>query len=199
MRIYCDLDGVLVNLEKGYINKVNSVYPKFLDEIGYDGNFKNIDRLLTLHFEKLASNDKEKAKAKFRASAKFWSFIRGDENFWINLEWMPDGKELFNSLVTLRENNIISELSILSAPSKSDPIVPQGKRAWLSKNNVTSKVDNVIIDGDKFKYANDSNDILIDDTMKKLDAWKSANGTPIFHTNTSNTLSILNKILLNNR
>lgn len=194
------MDGVLVDFEKGYMDRVNERDPEYLKTIGYvagtDVNTKNIEDFMQADFERKAPNAKEKAKAKYRASNKFWSFVRGDVQWWVNLPWMPDGRELFNNLYTLRQNGIIGELSILSAPSKTDPIVPAAKHKWIAKYGLTDKLDRIIIDGDKFKYAESHNDILIDDTQKKLDAWISAGGTGILHTSTAKTLEELNKYLL---
>lgn len=193
------MDGVIVNFSKGYVERANQKEPGFLDNIGFNGDFKELDALMQKYFAMNAPNEKEKDKAKYRGDAKFWSFIKGDVQWWENLEWMPDGKELFNNLYTLRQNGLISELSILSAPSKSDPIVPEGKRKWIAKHNLTNKLDRQIFENDKYKYVESNNDILIDDTFKKLDDWQNAGGTPILHTSTAKTLSELNKILLKDR
>lgn len=193
------MDGVIVNFAKGYVDRVNQVDPEYLKQIGWNGNFDDIEMYMQRHFESIAPNEKEKEKAVFRAGAKFWGYIRGDVQWWENLEWMPDGKELFNHLYMLRQNGIISEFNILSAPSKTDDTVPAAKRSWLDKHDVTSKMDRVIIDNDKFKYAESFNDILIDDTTRKLDAWANAGGTPLLHKNTQSTLEVLNNILLKDK
>lgn len=190
------MDGVIVDFAKGYEDRVNDRQPGYLEQIGYDGDFKKLEDFITADFASKAPNDKEKAKAKYRASAKFWSFVTGDKQWWIDLPWMGDGKELFNSLRTLRQNGVVSEFNILSAPSKVDPCVPGAKKAWLDKQSVSSSFDRIIFENDKYKYAESFNDILIDDTPKKLDAWQNAGGTPLLHTSTANTLKILNELLL---
>lgn len=190
------MDGVIVDFAKGYEDRVNERQPGYLEQIGYDGDFKKLEDFITADFASKAPNDREKAKAKYRASAKFWSFVTGDKQWWIDLPWMGDGKELFNSLRTLRQNGVVSEFNILSAPSKVDPCVPGAKKAWLDKQNVSSSFDRIIFENDKYKYAESFNDILIDDTPKKLDAWQNAGGTPLLHTSTANTLKILNELLL---
>jgi len=198
-RIFLDMDGCIVNFSKGYENRINQLNPGYLDKIGYKGDFKSIDKLMQSDFEGMAKNEKQKGKAKYRASNKFWSYIMGDIDWWINLEWMPDGKELFNNLYVLRQNGIISELNILSSPSKSDPIVSQAKHMWLDKHGLIDKFDRIIMENDKYKYAESFNDILIDDTHKKIDDWVNAGGTPIFHTSTSKSLTELNNILIKNK
>lgn len=198
-RIFLDMDGVIVDFAKGYEDRVNEKEPGFLQKIGYNGDFKKIEDQITDFYIKKATNDIDRSKAKYRAKAKFWSFVTGDKGWWINLNWLPDGKELFNHLYGLRQNGIISEFNILSAPSKVDPIVPVAKREWLEKQGVANKFDRIIMDNDKYKYAENSDDILIDDTPKKLDAWENAGGTPILHKNVSSTLDQLNKILLKNK
>jgi hypothetical protein len=195
-RIFCDMDGVLVNFEKGYIDRVNEREPGYLEHIGYNGNFTQIEDFIQAEFERIAPNEKERAKAKYRASAKFWSFVTGDIQWWVNLPWMLDGQELFNNLYSLRQNSIISEFNILSAPSKTDPVVPGAKRLWIDKQGLTNKLDRIIMDNDKFKYEESHNDILIDDTEKKLNDWINAGGTGILHKNTAETLTKLNELLL---
>ena len=190
------MDGVTVNFAKGYEDRVNEREPGFLEKINYKSDFKDIEDLMQIYYENIAPNDREKAKAKYRAKAKFWSFVTGDVDWWVNLPWMPDGKELFSNLNTLRQNNVIAELNILSAPSKTDPVVPGAKRKWLDKQGITKNFDRIIMENDKYKFAESFNDILIDDTPKKLDAWQNAGGTPILHVSTSKTLSDLNQILL---
>lgn len=190
------MDGVIVNFAKGYEDRVNEREPGFLDKIGYHGDFKELEDLIEAYYASIAPNDKERNKAKYRAKAKFWSFVTGDVQWWVDLPWMPDGKELFNSLNTLRQTGVIAEFNILSAPSKCDPCVPGAKRKWLDRHNISKDFDRIIMDNDKYKFAENSDDILIDDTPKKLHAWQNAGGTPILHSNTSRTLSVLNKILL---
>lgn len=199
MRIFLDLDGVLVNFEKGYIERVNEIEPDWFDKIGYKGGpfFKEMEKLIKAYYEKMSVNEKELSKAKFRASAKFWSFINGDAKWWLDLEWMPGGRELFDYCLTLRKENIISELNVLSSPSISDrETVINAKKDWLKKHGIFSSFDQVIIDSDKSAYCKGSGDILIDDTLKKINSWNDKGGYAIHHTELQNTIEKLNYKLM---
>jgi hypothetical protein len=195
--IFLDMDGCIVNFQKGYEDRVNEREPGFLEKIGYAGDFKSIEDNIERYYVSIAPNEKERSKAKYRAGAKFWSFVSGDMQWWLNLEWLPGGIMLVETLSGLRKNDVIKEFNILSSPGKSDPVVEPGKRKWLDKQSVSNRFDRIIIDREKYKYVRNHDDILIDDTPKKIDEWIHAGGTGILHKNVDETLSSINKILLN--
>ena len=197
-RVFLDMDGVIVNFAKAFEVRAEEREPGFLVGIGYRGDFKEIEDLIQLKYEKEAKTEKEKKKAKYKAKDKFWKFVFGDVNWWVDMECLPDGKELFDALNTMRKNGLIGELNILSAPAKRDPCVPDAKRKWLEKHGVTPCMDRIIIENDKYKFAETNNDILIDDTVDKLTDWANAGGTPLLHKNTVKTLDTLNSILVKN-
>ena len=75
--IYCDMDGVLVDFNKGYFE-------------------------LTGH----------KLDGIYRTDTNFWDPInQAGYDFWINLDWMPDGKELWSYIKKYKPE-------LLSAPSR---------------------------------------------------------------------------------
>ena len=75
---------------------------------------------------------------------------------------------LFETLNGLRKHDVIGELNILSSPGKSDPVVEPAKRKWLDQQGISKYFDRIIIDRDKHKYVRSHDDILIDDTPKKI-------------------------------
>lgn len=168
--IFCDMDGVLCNFDKQF--------EKYNDE------HLNPDAF----FEKYGKDAFVNVSGK--AGVEFWS----------TMEWMPDGKELWEFIKPYNP-------TILSAPTKYESS-KVGKLEWLKKNiqlpnyDIQTKakkgwddVSKIILNTDKFRYCKGSKDILIDDTAKKIDPWVKAGGVGILHTTAKNTIEKLNYFL----
>ena len=153
-KIYVDMDGVLVNFNKGF---------KDLEGISPD---EYIDKY---------------------SKGAFWKTLLKHPRFFKDLEWMPDGKELWNFVKQYNP-------TILSAPvsEKNMPHCKEDKTNWI-KNHIGDNVE-IILDEDKGAYANE-NDILIDDREKNINEWQAADGVGILHTSTADTISKLKRIL----
>jgi len=153
-KIFCDMDGVIVAFNKGY--------------------------------EELSGYTLEYAEKVYKTDPQiFWKPINdAGYEWWANLEWMPDGKELWNYILPHNP-------TILTAPSKGEDC-PKGKRIW-TKRELGDEIP-VIIERDKYKYA-ESNHILIDDTKEKVEDWVNAGGIGILHGNTKDTIKLLKEIL----
>lgn len=151
-------------------------------------------------FQKYANTDltPQEYEDKHGKSA-FWDISHNIEEFWTTMPWMPDGKELFESIKHLNP-------TILSAPSK-DPKSTSGKVKWLKDNlslpnyNLQTKAKHgwdgsskIILNADKFRYCSGPRDVLIDDTEKKINPWIAKGGVGILHTNTKNTLNKLREL-----
>ena len=148
------MDGVIVNWIKGY------------EEIS--GLNKN-------QAEKLYKNDTQ----------KFWEPVNNaGYEWWANLEWTPDGKELWDFVKPYNP-------TILTAPSKGEDC-PKGKTIWVKRE--LGEDEHIIIERDKYKYA-EPNHILIDDTKQEIDDWVMEGGIGILHGNTKDTIKILKEIL----
>jgi hypothetical protein len=172
IRIFQDMDGCLTDFEN-YFRKFNP--------------------------EKLTPHEYE---AKY-GDKSIWPFIdKGGVEYWENMPWMTDGKELWDYVSKYNP-------TILSAPSKNNDS-KIGKVKWLEKNirlpnyNVQTKAKHgwdgtskVILNSDKWRYATGPKDILIDDTPKKINTWKNAGGTGILHTSAKNTIQQLKELGLN--
>ena len=151
-KLYCDLDGVLVNFEKGYVNLTGQKPPPY--GIKYD------------------------AKA-------FWDPIaKAGAPFWVNLEWMPDGKALWNYIKPYSP-------SILSAPSR-DKSSGEGKTLWMNQN--LPGVHLILKPASKKQELASPNSILIDDREDNIQRWKDAGGIGIRHTSTADTIKQLKKL-----
>ena len=159
--IYCDMDGVLTDFEK-------SIKDGFLN----DWNKKHKTKI----------KDGWAFSKKYNIS-KFWKNIEllGLE-FWSNMSWMKDGKELWNYI---KDKNI----KILSSPSQ-DKKSKEGKLIWCDRELNLKP----ILSNNKERYA-DKNSILIDDLPKNINKWVDAGGIGILHKNTKTTIKKLKEIL----
>lgn len=146
-KIYLDMDGVLVNFNKGYYD---------LTGIDITNNY-------------LKGN-------------KFWNPIhKKGEKFWYNLEWLDDGKKLYDYLEKYKPE-------LLSAPSKniSSSI---GKQKWVDFNLPGVKL-NLCPSNLKYKYS-DFNHVLIDDRKDIIDKWNEYGGIGILYTSFNECLKEL--------
>jgi hypothetical protein len=129
----------------------------------------------------------------------FWDIVESwGEELWENLDWMPDGQELWSYI---QPHNPI----ILSACEVGYQI--RGKTVWL-RNNVgytDTPITNpsnwkgqskITYHPDKWKFILNPGDILIDDTPKKINGWVAAGGNGILHKSASQTISKLKEIEL---
>jgi hypothetical protein len=169
-RIFCDLDGVLVDFDRG-----------FLELPG------NPEKLTTKEYEEKHGLN------------SIWTIIeQGGEDYWINLKWTKDGRELWDYLK--RYDPII-----LSAPSLSQTSIT-GKTKWVAQNlnidqePITQPEDlqpdsRLVLYTDKYKFAKTENDILIDDTEKKLTDWTEAGGTGILHNDATDTIRVVEELM----
>lgn len=149
-KIYCDMDGVLVDFDKGY--------------------FKLTGRDISGTY----SNDNN-----------FWDPInQAGYDFWRNLEWMSDGKELWDYIKKY-------EPELLSAPSRQ-PESRVAKHDWVKEN-----LPNVILNLRSAKHKKDfaaPNHILIDDRIDNINSWVETGGIGILHKTTKDTIEQLKKL-----
>jgi phosphoglycolate phosphatase-like HAD superfamily hydrolase len=152
-KIYCDMDGVLVDFDKQFTDSISPWNPKkFIEKNGLDEFWKEIDE-------------------------------RG-VGFWVGMNWMEDGKELFEFITS----NF--EVELLSSPSRSETS-RLGKRLWVRNHKLGVKL-NLAYSHNKQKYAA-PNHILIDDRKDLIEEWESQGGIGILHTSTKNTIECLRK------
>ena len=151
-KIFCDMDGVLVDFNKGYYE---------LTGIDIGDSFRN--------------------------DVNFWNPInKAGYDFWINLEWMPDGKTLWDYIKKY-------EPLLLSAPSnKIDSRI--GKRDWVKRELPGVRL--ILRSAEHKKDLAAPTGILIDDRLENVNGWKSVGGIGIHHTSTSDTIKELKKLRL---
>ena len=149
--IYCDMDSVLVDFDRGY--------------------------------QELTGMTTQQADA--NGAEAFWAPLsKAGAKFWITLEWMPDGKQLWDYI---KKYNPI----LLSAPSREESS-KLGKRVWVKRELPGVKLI-LKYASQKQEYASPTS-ILIDDRQKNIDQWEAAGGIGILHTNTANTIKQLQQL-----
>jgi len=147
--IYCDMDGVLVDFEKGYKDLTTE-----------DASYKTDPN-------------------------KFWAPItKAGASFWIKLEWMPDGHELWDYIEKYNP-------TLLSAPSREESS-RIGKRIWVKRNLPGTKL--LLKSAERKQEYAAPNAILIDDRKDNTDRWKEAGGIGIHHTSAAKTIEALEKL-----
>lgn len=175
-RIFCDLDGVLVDFDRGFLE-------------------------LPENTEKLTPKEYERKNGK----NSIWPMIdKLGEDFWTNLQWTKDGRELWDYLKRF-------DPIILSAPSLH-PGCLTGKTKWV-KNNLGIDQDAVrdpkdFTEETRFILANHKHDyvepaktllnrepVLIDDFIKKLEKWSAAGGIGILHNDATDTIRVVEELV----
>jgi hypothetical protein len=151
-KLYCDMDGVIVDFEHGYNRLTGRDAPGFSSP--YDKN-------------------------------EFWDAItKAGAEFWADLEWMPDGQQLWDYIKQFNPK-------LLTAPSM-DPSSKEGKLQWIEKNIPGTKA---IFKQAKYKQELASpNAILIDDRKDNIERWIEAGGIGIRHTSASSTIKKLKQL-----
>lgn len=150
-KIYCDMDGVLTDFEKRFHQKLNEVGPEHYP-------LKDIQKVV-----------KPKDFEEIFGIEEFWNFI--DKvvgiGFWVGMDWMPQGKELWNFISPYKPD-------LLTSPSR-DNGSRLGKQLW-AKNNLSPKPKVIMAySKDKQRYANE-NSILIDDKKSNIKEWIASGG-----------------------
>jgi hypothetical protein len=147
--IYCDMDGVLVDFEKGYKDLTTE-----------DASYKTDPN-------------------------KFWAPItKAGASFWIKLEWMPDGHELWDYIEKYNP-------TLLSAPSREESS-RIGKHIWVKRNLPGIKL--LLKSAERKQEYATPNAILIDDRKDNIDRWNAAGGIGIHHTSAAKTIEALEKL-----
>ena len=110
---------------------------------------------------------------------------KAGKDFWTNMSWTKDGKELWNYIE--KYNPIL-----LSAPTR-DNSSRVGKNEWVKRELPGVRLI-LRSAGSKREFAN-KNTILIDDRPSNVEQWIEDGGISILHKNTEDTIKKLKKIL----
>lgn len=166
--IYCDMDGVLTDFEK-----------RFLECLKTEG--KKYYSLKLINSVQSPKDFEEKEGTK-----EFWKFIDEHigETFWSEMDWMKGGGELWDFIVPYKP-------VILTSPSRHSGS-KLGKKLWVQQN--LTPVPEVRFKYGKAKsdYANEKA-ILIDDRDENLKAFKAKSGLTI-KCEKGNITPVINKL-----
>ncbi len=167
----------MIKLKQLYEEIKNSQYELFCD---MDGVIADFDK----GFESLTNHKPSDYESKFGRN-KFWSVIpTNTPNFWAELPWMPEGKNLWNYIKKYNP-------SLLTAPSRHESS-RIGKQKWVDKHIPNTPVI--------FKAAKDkqqlagANKILIDDREDNIERWNNAGGIGILFKSTNQTIDDLKQL-----
>jgi hypothetical protein len=151
-KLYCDMDGVIVDFERGYNDLTGRKAPGFSSPYN---------------------------------KTEFWSSIdKAGAKFWAELNWMPDGEQLWSYIKQFNPK-------LLTAPSM-DPSSKEGKLQWVNKYIPGIKT---IFKQAKFKQdLAEPNAILIDDREDNIERWIKAGGIGIHHISTASTIKQLKQL-----
>ncbi len=148
--------------------------------------FVDLDGVLT-DFDKSLSDllgKPIKGHGQFGNDPKIWKAIdEAGTYFWKSMDWLPDGKELWNAVKKY-------DPTILSSPSRHITS-KEGKKMWIDENISGTPL---ILDSKKEKYAKEGY-VLIDDRKKNINKWENAGGVGILHKDTGSTIAQLEKLL----
>ena len=111
-----------------------------------------------------------------------------------DLEFMPDTQELLNHVSKLKGVHIEILTSMGTYDTQRGFEAKAQKMHWLNKHNIPYKANFVRTKTEKAQFAN-STSILIDDSVGCISPYIAAGGHGILHTNSSETISILDSTI----
>lgn len=194
-KLYCDMDGVLVDFATGALTLVNKALknPKYASWEEHKALIKCLkkagrDHIIPADLEKPEYRGQQGPETMPEAR-NFMKALIADAgaNWWASLPWMDGGKRLWKAIAKYNPR-------ILSAPMDPLEQCEQGKHAWIKTNLVPIFPPNeVILTDEKYHWA--KGNVLIDDFEFNTVPWKMGGGTPVFHENTSSTIKEIEEII----
>ena len=167
-QIYCDMDGVLTDFEKRFVEMLKLEGPKYYS--------KEVINQVTRpkHFEKL------------EGETEFWNFIDNHLGleFWSGMNWMPNGKQLWSFIQPYNP-------TILTSPSRQNTS-RLGKRMWIREHLIPAPPVEFRFGASKSDFANEKA-ILIDDRPSNLSAFAAKGGIALEVKN-GEIQSVINKL-----
>lgn len=149
MRLFLDMDGVLCNWDKGchLLHGLKHDQNNWPYKFGPEG----------WHFYK-------------EIPMTVPQLFKGqDREFWANLEWMPDGKEILRSC----ESKFGDNVCLLTSPYDNTGAV-DGRKDWIKKH-MPKYVHKHLI-GDPKEFCAHDEAILVDDCEDNIKKWRDAGG-----------------------
>lgn len=182
--VYCDMDGVLVDLPRGIAEQA-----KF--DLKKKPHLRN--DIMTIIGQKEEWKKFIQKRPEFKKGFDVIDdIISNREDFWAGLPPTEGAAQLWSYISQFNP-------SILSSPW--DQASADGKEIWIADNlgfsaeEMTTKVN---LTDSKHLFAVQDNgqpNVLIDDMKKYLKPWKIAGGIPIQHTSASSTIAQLENLI----
>lgn len=150
---FLDMDGLLVDFVQGMCEIHNRPSP-YLDKSNW-GKFDDIADLMGM------------------SRTEFWAIA--EEEFWANLPWTVEGKDIYALAAGLFP---LEQLTILSSPSWNLGSLP-GKIRWL-REHIPDLSRRFIFAPNKYYIAGPGK-LLIDDNDINCEMWEKAGGTAFLY------------------
>jgi len=181
-QIFCDLDGVLVNLVRGVGEAIYADPPKDASPNYIKAQHQAME---SLGGKSLQNEHLDKTSPLFIKEARNFLFrvMSDNRKFWMNLKWMPEGKKLWEYIEKY-------DPIILSRPTDLQSVI--GKKKWV-KDNIGLHKERVQIRYDKTPYAQHDGKIgvLIDDFESNTSKFNVAGGRTILYKDTNQAIKEL--------
>jgi len=181
-QIFCDMDGVLVDLVGGVGEALYATPPNEASQ-----NYIKIQNKArkVLEGKPLLSEHLDKTHPNFKKETRnfLYRVMMDNRRFWMNLKWLPDGKKLWEYIKKY-------DPVILSKPTDLQAVI--GKKKWV-KDNIGLSKERVQIRYDKSPYAQYDGKIgiLIDDFESNTSKFDAAGGRTVLYTNTQDAIKEL--------
>jgi len=183
-QIYCDMDGVLVDFEQGIVDQIN----KDLQMIRQMKDVKNLVKikkaLASLGRDELIIADMRGKSVTSKPVVDYmYGRVGNDADFWANLPWMPNGRELWEFIAPY-------EPFILTSPMQKGSEI--GKAFWID-SNLSPAPEKVFMSSEKYNWAVSETgepNVLIDDWSKNIIPWSKKGGIAIQHVNANTAVTI---------
>jgi hypothetical protein len=176
------MDGVLVDLVGGVNNALwEEAQPSASENyVKAQKEARNKLKGATLEPKHLDKTSDEFIK---EARTFLYKVLMDNRKFWMNLEWLPGGKELWDYIKKY-------DPVILSKPTDLQAVI--GKKKWV-KDHIGLPKERVQIRYDKAPYANYNGKIgiLIDDFESNTSKFEGAGGRTVLYKNTQQAIKEL--------
>lgn len=164
-KIYFDMDGVLADFDRGVIELAGGTLP-------YDQ-----------HGQPVQIGDAE------------WLMIREVSHFYDRLEYMPGGRELFDTIYS-EYGDRCEILSGIPKPHRGITTAKEDKISWVRRMLSEDIRINIVYKEEKPQYCGGRDCILIDDYLGNILSWEAMGGMGIMHTSAEDTLRRLKELEL---